>query len=692
MFFLPRTQRNYAREVGDGLGNSIVVAAVMWVARNFPEAPVKVEERQRDRSLEQLFDHPLLDLLDNPNPYYSGILMWMATLTDWNVHGNAYWLKVRSAAGQVVQLYYVPQNLIKPVADVREYIAGYEYDPGGSKKILLAREDVVHFRYGIDPRDPTKGMSPLASLLREVFTDDEAGNFSASVLSNLGVPGVVVSPAAGAMNGSGPSLDIDADSVKQDFQQRFSGDRRGEPIIMTAPTDIKVLAWSPQQMDLRDLRRLPEERVSAVLGIPAVVLGLGAGLDRSTYANYREAREAAYESNLIPAQRLLGKEIETQLLPDFEASPERLKRLTVGFDVSGVRALAEDQDKLYNRARTGLLGGFMRVDEARASVSLPVNDSHKVFLRFKTRIEVPEGSSITEVIRENDDIYLPKGGASGGDPFAEESDPDAGSEVDTDTDVGDGEEPKGRRGWTKAQGTGLADKLRQILEERTGTLEADLLKFFENQGLRVAGRVLDGADLTPEALLPAEEDTRLRTLWLSHAEDLVDEVDAYLTSYLASAKRWRPRWKASDPYGSLGDLLDELGNRIVGINETTRAAVGRTVEWAQDTGIGRYALANGGGQADPGFRGLRTLVAETYTNRALTIARTELANAENLTAVYRYSKAGLSEVDIMDGDGCGWSTHDDGDKANGTRRSLDDLRQTPISHPNCVRVPLPVVT
>jgi hypothetical protein len=32
----------------------------------------------------------------------------------------------------------------------------------------------VHFRFGLDPDDPRKGYSPLKSVLREVFTDDEA--------------------------------------------------------------------------------------------------------------------------------------------------------------------------------------------------------------------------------------------------------------------------------------------------------------------------------------------------------------------------------------------------------------------------------------------------------------------------------------------------------------------------------------
>ena len=53
---------------------------------------------------------------------------------------------------------------------------------------------------------------------------------------------------------------------------------RGKPHVSTAPIRIEQFGFSPEQMSLKDLRRLPEERISALLGIPAIVAGLGAGL------------------------------------------------------------------------------------------------------------------------------------------------------------------------------------------------------------------------------------------------------------------------------------------------------------------------------------------------------------------------------------------------------------------------------
>jgi HK97 family phage portal protein len=349
---LGRTRYDYASQT-DPSTNAIVTACILWICRTFPEAPLQILQDQPDDTQEPVKRHPLSELLKRPNQYYSGILLWYATLTDWLTRGNAYWVKVRSGSGRVVELWWVPEHMMQPrwPSDGSAFLSYYEYRPDGLNVVRVEVEDVVHFRYGMDPDNVRKGLSPLASLMREVFTDDEAANFTSSILKNLGVPGVVLAP-----DDDGVSVGVDdLEHIKAEFMARFGGDRRGEPLVMSGKTKVTVLSFSPQQMDLKALRRIPEERISAIFGTPAIVVGLGAGLDRSTFANYAEAREAAYESNIIPTQALIAAELDIQLLPDF-ADPLTTQ---VGFDLSKVRVLQADQNELHARAREDLLAGLL---------------------------------------------------------------------------------------------------------------------------------------------------------------------------------------------------------------------------------------------------------------------------------------------------------------------------------------------
>lgn len=383
MRFLPSGDINYAREVGDGRNASVVAPALYWMARTFPEAPLQVRKMDSSGQLDPIVRHPMAQLIRRPNEAFSGRVLWMATVVDFYVTGNGYWLKVRDRYREVVELWWVPSWMITPKwpADGSEFISHYEYRPGGVEAVKVPVDDVVHFRFGLDPDNMRVGLSPLASVLREVYTDDEAARFTAAILKNMGVPGLVVSP-----DQQGRITRENAEQAKEKFKTLFSGQGRGEPVVMTSATKVEQFGFSPDQLNLRDLRRIPEERVSAVLGVPAVVAGLGAGLDRSTFTNMAEARDMAYESNIIPAQSVFAEELDIQLLPDFEAHPEQFEST---FDLTQVRVLQSDRTAQTQRAVANLVGGAATLGETRRELGLPVTPEHEVFYRPVNVTAVP---------------------------------------------------------------------------------------------------------------------------------------------------------------------------------------------------------------------------------------------------------------------------------------------------------------
>jgi len=395
------TRRDYGAEVGDGRGNAIVASCIRKIVRTFPEAPATVYARETGPGMGPAAtpqwapqpDHALQTLLERPNPFYSGLALWAGTLGDYVLTGNAYWIKARSRAERTVELWWVPSTLLEPKWPETDsdgagttFISHYEYRVGG-REYRLRPDEVVHFRDGLDPENVRKGLSPLASLFREIATDNAAANWTASLLRNLGVPGVVLSP--------GDDSEVtqeEAALIKADFQQRFGGDRLGEPLVMTSRTNVSVLAFNPQQMVLRELRQITEERISAVFGTPAVVVGLGAGLARSTYSNMAEAREDLYESLLVPMQRALAADLGVQLVPDF-GDPARLR---IGFDLSQVRVLQEDQNALHERARADLLAGVLTLNEARAQLGADPAPEGDVYYLPATITPTEPGNLIPE--------------------------------------------------------------------------------------------------------------------------------------------------------------------------------------------------------------------------------------------------------------------------------------------------------
>lgn len=372
--FYSGSQVNYAKEVGDLSGSSLIMSAVRWLGNTLPEAPIMVKENKGSKGESQeIADHPLVRLLRRPNQYYSGFNLWKAFAYSWIISGNAYFLKVRNKARtEVVELWYEPHWNITPrwVGDNRGgYIVGENDDSQtfinyyelsrGVNKYRLEVSDVIHFRDGIDPVNPRLGMSPLNSILREVFTDNQAAHYSARIFKSMGVIPYVIAPKENVQ-----VKDEDLKAVKASLIRQTTGDHLAEPVALGGAVELlKPPAFEPKQMEIKLSRRVPEERFASVTGIPIQVLGFGAGLERSTYSNMQQAYEAAYESYLIPLDRHVDEELTVQALPDFE-SESSIKNRYVRHDFSQVRALQEDEDSRSKRIVSELNGGMITLNQA----------------------------------------------------------------------------------------------------------------------------------------------------------------------------------------------------------------------------------------------------------------------------------------------------------------------------------------
>lgn len=361
-------ERSYASLIGDGSGNSIVSACVNWIGRNFPEARLVVAREDAETGIAKMDPrHPAARLVARPNQFYSSSILWRPTFSSYVCDGNAYWLKIRSSLRRVVQLWYIPHHMIRPVGpdDGSAFITHYEYRTRSGKTDLDVSE-VVHFRCGLDPLNPRLGLSDLHALLREIFVDEEAARFIAAILHNLGMPGLILAPDLA-------NVVIDetrAEAIKTTFIEKFGGDKRGEPMVLSLPTKVTPVGFSPKDLDLAALRDTPEERITAAIGLAAAVVGLGPGLQAvKGNGSMREARESSWENCLIPMARVMGEVLTQQLLPDFAGKDDE----EMAFDLTRVRALQDDEARRAMRWGRLVQSKIAKRSEARAAMGLPVD-------------------------------------------------------------------------------------------------------------------------------------------------------------------------------------------------------------------------------------------------------------------------------------------------------------------------------
>lgn len=367
---------NYAREVGDGLRSSVVTSALCWVMKAFPEAPVVVE-RFADEQWHPVHGHALTKLLRTPNPFYGGRVLWMATIMDF-CFGEAFWLKVRNGMGEVVELWWVPRALITPKwdeTDPTSFITHYAYNAGADTRDL-SPGDVVHFRFGADPQNIRRGFSPLAAVMRDVYIDDQASNFTAAILKNLGVIGVIFSPKQGMIPKD------QAEKLKKDVQMNFTADKRAQAMVMTGPMETELLQYNLQGFDVGPIRDISEERVCAALSIQPAVVGFGTGLQQTKVgATMKEVVKLSWEQGIEPNQAICADEMDRSLLPEFQDNTSLFR---TRFDTSVVDAINESKSEKTTRVTTLVNGNIITVAQGQRELGYKVDPAVDKYLRELT--------------------------------------------------------------------------------------------------------------------------------------------------------------------------------------------------------------------------------------------------------------------------------------------------------------------
>ena len=145
---------------------------------------------------EDLPDHPLVKLLNNPNPFMTGDEMWGSVVVDRWLAGNAYILKARTDLGNVGELWRLRPDRVEIIPDRTEFIAGYRYKVG-NETFLFPRRDVMHFKTR-NPLDAYYGMPLLMPILDWLDIDNDMRVFLKTFFRNGGSgPGSILTVKTG---------------------------------------------------------------------------------------------------------------------------------------------------------------------------------------------------------------------------------------------------------------------------------------------------------------------------------------------------------------------------------------------------------------------------------------------------------------------------------------------------------------
>lgn len=643
--------------------NAAVSACATTFQLTFPEPPLVAGYEEDGRFLAD-YKHPLNALLSKPNPDMGQSEFMQFAIAYCSIGGNAYLWKQRSVNGKVIALWPFSDAQIRPIAghDTSEgFVAYYEFHNGNSGQgIPIPKDDIIQWKWMIDPQFPWRGIGAIELCAREVDKDNEATSYIFALLKNNAVPPVVIT-----LEEDDDASQADIDTMGLKWVQKHGA---GQPAFISHGMKVEQMGFDLNKLAADTLADIPETRIAANFHVPPSVAGLNVGVKRSDYGD-TAARKAFTEQTLMSLWRLLASEMLNGLKDEY---PGTAANFTLQFDVRRVGALQEELSKRWERVTMAFNRSLLTRAEAKQELGMRTGAGDDVyFVSLATEFVAAGGDGAVERVSDS----------------SAKSDPSLPS-------------PNRRarfgEGSSKSRTGGQA--LQRIRVDVAKRMEKAVDVYFSQLADRVVARASSKATPLPAASPQMKEHHLEGEKKLPNAGDLITgddkkKLEALVKRFYVEVLElsW-DQWNYVLGVEMAFDLTDPLVTKILqmaatnvkDINDTTMDEIRDALKYGNDNGWSIDQLVRGDGE----HRGLQDIVDETYKGRARVIARTELGEAQNFATARRYDDAGVKFVEILDNG----STDDDQEciDANTQIWTLQYFIDNPLEHPNCTRAAAPV--
>jgi HK97 family phage portal protein len=348
--------------------NPIVYACVTKLARATSSVDLHLYRRQGG-TLAKLEAHPLLDLLERPNPTCGGRSFREAVVTSKLIGGNAYIHgagvdPTRRKGQPPKELWLLPTQHMSVITQTRSFLpSAYEYKPPQQEAIryqvdqITGRSGIMHLKT-VNPLNPAIGLPPLVAAAFGVDTFNAGQAWNKALLDNEARP----SGALEFVDADGKPMFLSEDQrsqVKQMLDDRFSGKgNAGKPLVLEGGMKWTALSMSPKDMDHRESMLTTARFIAGVFHTPPQLVNIPG---ESTYSNYSEAKVAYYSDTVLPYLESDLEDLNGWLAPLFGDD------LVLWYDEDAIPAMEPRRKEKAERINAAT---YMTINEKRRAMGM----------------------------------------------------------------------------------------------------------------------------------------------------------------------------------------------------------------------------------------------------------------------------------------------------------------------------------
>jgi HK97 family phage portal protein len=340
----------------DAVLSNLAVAARCVALRSelLASVPLFLFRRDDNGGRERADDNPLYGVLhDIANPLMSSYELRELLVRSLDLSGNFYARIERNARGQCTALWPLHDVTIERLPSGR---LRYKVYADGQSEVLLA-EECLHIRG--PSRDGITGLS-LIAIARGSLGLALAHQETAHALSNN-----ALQPSAAVSFAERLTAQQRTDFLGS-MQNKFGGAANaGKLLVVDGGAKFDKLAFSPEDAELLNSRKLSNEDVARVFNVPPTAVGI---LDKATYSNVEQESRSLVQNCIGPLAGRIESALQRCLLGEVAR-----RTLYVEFDLDGL--LRGDVKSRFEAYRIGReIGAFSPNDIRRLENQPPIAD------------------------------------------------------------------------------------------------------------------------------------------------------------------------------------------------------------------------------------------------------------------------------------------------------------------------------
>ena len=574
--------------------------------------------------------------------------LWRLTIRHIGLTGNSFWyLDGMNTFGNPNAILYIRPDRMTPNDDANGNLVSWQLDKTATNPgLTLSLEETIHFVF--DPPDVGHfGIGLVESALLWAANSQGLDRHTSMLISSGGRLSGIMSPKQGS-----PSAEQSL-QMERDWRTIVdTSDAAKRLQIVNAPVDFQKTTLTPQELQLIDMMTYMRDGLLGLWGVPLTAIGIherGSALSAGAAKVSESDDESLWQHAVKARTEPFLENLQARLVDPYQEQGNSFNLIFDYPDFADNSATYVDAQQavnqpLNNNQRLEILG-LDPIDDAVIGTSggplglevwMPATQVYAFTMAqgIKPPEPAPQALAAPDPTDPMDQTSLAAGETSQGMATAKATTPSV---------------PIHPR--FAPLHTSLVNLRNRIAASKTPIIKRNVHNALEDQKREIAARlrklpashfVKNPNDST--SWFPAKQfDAKLTAALQPHLNVMADLVNTTIHDVLPA----KPQKAA--PAGAVERVMTRGAARVTGINETTRQKINDAIIRGLEAGqtINDVADAIEAGTSAGGLD--MGSLFDDY--RSEMIARTELMDAYNSSAIASYSDAGFDQVQAIDGDG-----------------------------------------